>query len=297
MNKFTDMLSAFFKGSGVRQPALPDTEPPSAKEDDQYVKFFTKDSLIEELRKIKERGWIENTIGNSDGVQGDILEHLLHIPTNNIPIPDASGWELKTQKKSTSSAISLSHREPEPRQLKVVTKFLLPNYGWPHQEAGLKYPEDEMSLRLTMNGKTYMDRGFKVKVNWELQRVEVEFNAAMVSPRHSEWLKGIEERVGLGPLSVVPYYSFHDLYLTIGRKFYNTFLVRVDTKKKNGKEFFLYDEVWVLENVDIDKFLGCIEDGKVIIEFDARTHHNHGTKMRMMFRDIPLVYKKVTRVI
>lgn len=292
MNKFTDMLSAFFNGSGVRKQAVPATDA-----EEQYVKFFTKDSLIEELRQIKERGWIENTLGHSDGVQGDLLEHLLHIPTNNIPIPDASGWELKTQKKNTSSAISLSHREPEPRELGVVRNYLLPNYGWPHQEAGRLYPEGEMSLRLTMNGSTYMDRGFKVQVNRELQRVEVVFNAAMVSPRHSEWLKGIEEKVGLGPLSTVPYYSFNDLYITIGRKFYNTFLVRVDTKRENGKEYFYYDEVWVLENVDINKFLSCIEEGKVIIEFDARTGHNHGTKMRMKFKDIPLVYKRVTRVI
>lgn len=294
MNKLTDMFSTLFKRSGGQEPALTS---PKAEPDEQYVKFFTKESLIEELKTIKERGWIENTMGNSDGVHGDILEHLLHIPTNNIPIPDASGWELKTQKKNTSSAISLSHKEPEPRELKIVSKYLLPNYGWPHQEAGKKYPEGELSLRMTMNGKTYIDRGFKVNVNRELQRVEIEFNAAMVSPRHNEWLKGVEEKVGLGPLQITPYYSFNDLYLTIGRKFYNTFLVRLDSKKEDGKQYFKYDEVWVLENVDIDKFLTCIEEGKVIIEFDARTGHNHGTKMRMKFKDIPLVYKRVTRVI
>jgi hypothetical protein len=299
MNKFTDWLSAFFDGSGVRKPAMPATEesPKIESPDEPYVKFFTKESLIEELRAIKERGWIENTLGNSDGVQGDVLEHLLHIPTNNIPIPDASGWELKTQKKNTSSLISLSHREPEPRDMSIVPNFLLPNYGWPHQKAGTEYPENEMSLRLTMNGLNYMDRGFKIKVNRPEQRVEIEFNSAMVDPRHAQWLESVKEKVGLGPLPIIPYYSFHDLYLTIGRKFYNTFLVRVDTKREGGKQYFLYDEVWVLENVDIDKFLTCIEEGKVKIEFDARTGHNHGTKMRMLFRDIPSVYKKVTRVI
>ena len=49
-------------------------------------------------------------------------------------------------------------------------------------------------------------------------------------------------------------------------------------------------------NIDIDKFIECIESGKVKVEFDARTHHNHGTKMRMFFKDIPYAYSEVTRV-
>ena len=290
--------------SGVPEPAIepaahementdrqqPATDQPST------VEFFTRDSLIQRFMEIRDSGWVENTQRGNDGGPGNILENLLGIPTNNIPIPDASGWELKTQSKNTTSLISLSHKEPEPRNEKVVQRFLLPNYGWSHSEAGQKYPADEKSFRQTMNGATYTDRGFKVTVNRDLRRLEVEFNSAMVSDRHRQWLDMVNARVGLGPLEITPYWKFNDLYLSIGRKFYNCFLVRYDVKREGGTEFLHFNEAYMLKNVDIDKFIDCIESGKVKVEFDARTHHNHGTKMRMMFRDIPYAYNEVVRV-
>jgi hypothetical protein len=297
MNRITDYFRRFLGKPLVQPEEKPEQEataptvvvvPP--------VKFYTRESLAERLQEVREMGWIENTQPQNDGAAGNILEHLLGIPTNNVPIPDASGWELKTQKTNTQSLISLSHKEPEPRRERVVSKFLLPNYGWPHQEAGKTYPEDEMSFRMTMNGKTYTDRGFKVIVNREKQRLEVEFNSEKVDARHAEWLKSVEEKEGLGPLRITPYWNFNDIYISIGRKFFNTFLVRVDVKKENNKEYFHYVEAYALVNVDIDKFLEGIEDGKIKVEFDARTHHNHGTKMRMYFRDVNCIYKEVIQM-
>jgi hypothetical protein len=34
----------------------------------------------------------------------------------------------------------------------------------------------------------------------------------------------------------------------------------------------------MLSGFSFDDFLSCIEQGIVRIDFDARTHHNHGTK-------------------
>lgn len=291
---FFRRLFSTSRQSGVPEQAVQPTPEPEPQQ--STVEFFTRDSLIQKFMEIRDMGWVENTQGNNDGAAGNTLENLLGIPTNNIPIPDASGWELKTQKKNTQSLISLSHKEPEPREERVVQRFLTPNYGWSHSQAGLTYPADEKSFRQTMNGATYTDRGFKVTVNRELSRLEVEFNSAMVDSRHQQWLEGVEVRVGLGPLAITPYWRFTDLYLSIGRKFYNCFLVRYDVKQEDGKTYFHYNEAYMLKNVDIEKFINCIEAGKVKIEFDARTHHNHGTKMRMMFRDISDVYSEVTRV-
>ena len=296
---FFRRLFSTSRRSGEPAPAVEPTpvEEQPAPVTPSTVEFFTRDSLIQKFMEIRDMGWVENTQRGNDGAAGNILENMLGIPTNNIPIPDASGWELKTQKKNTQSLISLSHKEPEPRELRVVQRFLSPNYGWSHQEAGGRYPADEKSFRQTMNGATYTDRGFKVTVNHELRRLEVEFNSAMVDERHREWLESVRARVGnIGPLEITPYWTFNDLYLSIGRKFYNCFLVRCDVKHEDGKEYFHYNEAYMLKNVDIDKFIECIESGKVKVEFDARTHHNHGTKMRMFFRDIPYAYREVTRV-
>ena len=262
----------------------------------QTVHHYSKDTLIEALFKIRDMGWVENVQMGNDGAVGNVLELLLGIPNNNIPMPDATEWELKAQKTNTSSLITLSHKEPSPREAGIVSKILLPNYGWKHEEAGKKYPADEKSFRQTMNGKTFTDRGFRVRVVNASRRVEVVFDSSKVDARHSSWLHEVELKVGLGDLPVTPYWSFNDLFTSIGRKFYNCLYVRADVKRENGKEYFHYTEAYFLKNVDIDKFLECIEDGTVKVEFDARTGHNHGTKMRMYFRDTPKVYRDVQRI-
>ena len=289
------------EGGAVNQASNPTKVKPN-------VRFFTKAALTQDLLEINGRGWIENTLGNSDGVQGDMLELLLEIPTNNLPIADASGWELKTQKKPSSSLISLSHSEPNPKEAKITTKVMLPNYGWRHQKAGTKYPENELSFRMTMNGVAYTDRGFKLNVDRTANRVNIVFDSTKVSPRHSEWLESVKSRVGLGDIPIQPYYDFSDFYMTIGRKFLNCFLVLCDVKtekvqeEQDGvmvevkKKFFHYNEAYILEKVDIQKFLDCIEDGTIKIEFDARTGHNHGTKMRIAEKDIRKLYKKCTKI-
>lgn len=279
-----------------------DTAPPSVNETNSSEKpvlehkFYTKDELVIALKKIKELGWVENTQQGNDGAVGNILEELLGIPTNNIPMPDATEWELKAQKTNTKSLITLSHKEPEPRTERIVPRILLPLYGWEHEEAGKRYPADEKSFRQTMNGRTFTDRGFKVSVNNSLRRIEVVFDSSQVDIRHKAWLDGVEQSVGLGSLPVTPYWSFNDLFTSIGRKFYNCLYVRADVMRRDGKEFFHYTEAYFLKNVDIDKFVECIENGIVRIEFDARTGHNHGTKMRMYFKDTPMVYHDVQRV-
>jgi len=65
--------------------------------------IYTKESLIKKLLEIRGMGWIANhRRGNSGGI-GNTLEDLLGIKENNLPIPNAAEWELKTQRKGTSS--------------------------------------------------------------------------------------------------------------------------------------------------------------------------------------------------
>ena len=114
------------------------------------MEIFTKNQLIIELRKIKEMGWIKNTRSGNVGGIGNTLEDLLGIKENNLPIPNASEWELKTQRANTSSLTTLFHIEPSPRALKFVPRIFLLKYGWLHKEAGTRYHINEMSFRQTL---------------------------------------------------------------------------------------------------------------------------------------------------
>ena len=100
------------------------------------MKIYTKEKLIEELKKIASTGWIENARHGNQGGIGNTLEDLLGITENNLPIPNAAEWELKTQRAKTTSLTTLFHTEPSPRAIKFVPQVLLPNYGWKHKEAG-----------------------------------------------------------------------------------------------------------------------------------------------------------------
>lgn len=266
------------------------------------LQAFSKEELIEKFKKIYAKGWIKNVRGRNDGAVGNTLEDLLGIPENNLPIPNAAEWELKAQRAETSSLLTMFHMEPSPRAMKVVSDILLLKYGWPSAEAGKKYPEDEKSFRGTLNAQTFTDRGFKVQVNDKERKVEIVFDSSITDKRHVEWQKSVLNRVGhLNNFDIVPYWGFDDLFHKAGVKLTNCFYVQADVKweiEKNKKQdYFLYNYVLKLSQFDQDKFIEAIRQGKVYVDFDARTGHNHGTKFRIRYTDIPSLYKNAEVVL
>ena len=173
------------------------------------MRIFTKNELITSLQDIRNRGFIPcRRIGNHGGI-GNTLEDLLGIAENNLPIPNASEWELKTQRLNTTSLTTLFHLEPSPQAMKLVANQLLPMYGWPHNKAGTKYGEDEKSFRQTIHGNSRSDRGFKVVVDENQRKILISFDVSAVSHRHREWLRTVSERVGLGELQPFPMSMTH----------------------------------------------------------------------------------------
>lgn len=263
------------------------------------MNIYTKDKLIDKFKEIEKLGWIENRrFGNNGGI-GNTLEDLLGIEENNLPIPNAAEWELKAQKKNTSSLTTLFHSEPSPRAIKFVPLILLPKYGWKHQNAGIKYPEAEMSFRQTIHGQSYSDRGFTVIIDRKNEKVLISFNSKKVDGQHSDWLETVKKNVGLGELDPQPYWGFNDLKHKAGTKLLNTFYVQADVKKdkKTKIEYYHYNKVLMLQKFNFRGFLNCLEEGNILIDFDARTGHNHGTKFRLRQNHFPDLYEKITEII
>lgn len=260
------------------------------------MKSYTKESLIDELLKIKEMGWIENRRHGNDGGVGNTLEDLLDIEENNLPIPNAAEWELKTQRADTSSLNTIFHMEPSPRAYRFVPQIFLLKYGWRHKEAGTKYPENEMSFRQTIRGGKITDRGFGFEIDKENRKVIVTFDHTKVSEKHTDWLEGVRQKIGLGPLSPAPYWGFDDLGHKTGTKLLNCFFVRAEVKREDGKQFFWYKTIMMLSRFSTDKFIDALSSDYVYIDFDARTGHNHGTKFRLKQNSLSLLYDD-TRII
>lgn len=255
------------------------------------MKTYTKPELINKLIAVTKTGWIKSgRHGNAGGV-GNTLEDLLGIKENNLPIPNAAEWELKTHRIGSGSLTTLFHMEPSPTALNIVPQILLPKYGWKHNEAGKKYSEGEKSFRLTINALGRSDRGFGVVINKSERKVMISFDNKSVDLRHSEWLRSVEKRVGLGELDPQPYWGFDDLYHKAGTKLLNCFYVEAQSKIEEGVEYFKYEKIKMLSKFSLEKLIQAIEDGLILIDFDARTGHNHGTKFRFKLNRIAELYE------
>ncbi|MBR7043855.1 MAG: MvaI/BcnI restriction endonuclease family protein, partial [Prevotella sp.] len=154
----------------------------------------------------------------------------------------------------------------------------------------------------TLNAESFSDRGLKVFINDIERKIEIIFDINHVNERHQEWIKSVENRVGhLNNFEIVPYWGFDDIFHKAGTKLKNCFYVRADVKRegrgRNHTEKFLYNYVLKLSNFSQTKFVDAIRHGKIYVDFDARTGHNHGTKFRIRYNDIPTLYEDAEVVI
>jgi hypothetical protein len=258
--------------------------------------IYTKELLIQKFKEIAAMGWISNArYGNHGGI-GNTLEDLLGLKENNLPIPNAAEWELKTQRLNSTSITTLFHMEPSPRAIGFVPKVFLPKYGWAHKEDGKKYAKGEKSFRQTIHGSSRSDRGFMVVIDRVERKVLISFDSESVDSRHKKWLTTVEKEVGVAELNPQPYWGFDDLEHKAGTKLLNSFYVQAEVKEEDGKEFYKYSKVMMLQGFNFEGFLKSLEEAKILIDFDARTGHNHGTKFRLRQNCLPMLYETVTEI-
>lgn len=253
-------------------------------------KSYTKDELKKALIEIRKCGFVPSINSKNSGDVGRKLEDLLGIKENNLPLPNAAEWELKAQRLSTKVPTTLFHTEPSPTTMKLVVKRLLPFYGWAHKGAGTTHSIEEKSFRQTLNAVTRTDRGFKVVVDEEEKKLLISFDSKAVFARHKEWLESVEKLVGLGELETQPYWGFNDLFHKAGSKLHNCFYVQAETKKIDGLIHYHYTKITMLRELSRDKFFEHIRLGNVLVDFDARSGHNHGTKFRLKQPLFPTLY-------
>lgn len=254
-------------------------------------RFLSKEQMVGLLQGLANQGWLENQKPNNAGGIGNTIDALLGLPENNLPISDSAQWEMKTHRRGSESLITLLHVEPLPRA--TVPKRLLPLYGWPDQ----KRP-NEMSFRGTLNTSRPSERGFQMAFKKGDDRVLLSFDSKNVDlNKHSSWLRNVEARTGKGQLAPQPYWEIQQLVLKVSTKMLNAFFVEVQTKREGGKEFFRILEVRTLQGFSTEKFLAALEQGNVFIDFDARTRHNHGTKIRIHESFLPQLYTYVDSVV
>jgi hypothetical protein len=240
--------------------------------------------LIAKLTDIKNRGWVRcKRPSHQQGKVGNTLEDLFGIKENNLPSPNGGKWEYKAQgvNKNTKSYLTFLHHEPYPRE-QLVEKIFVPLYGWP-----LKNHPNEMSFRVTMSGNKYTNRGFKIDVDRVKEKISVDFNSNEVKKAEKElnWLADVEKKVGLGKIVPQPHWTFNTLKRIL-IKCQNIVYVAASQKKVDDAEYFHYNQTWFLHGLIFEKFIDALENGIILVDFDARSGynrgpHNHGVKIRI----------------
>ena len=68
--------------------------------------------------------------------------------------------------------------------------------------------------------------------------------------------------------------------------------------RAQGKiKFYHCTKIMMLQKFNFEGFLKALEEGKILVDFDARTGHNHGTKFRMRQDTLPMLYEKQTIIL
>lgn len=251
----------------------------------------SRTELIERLKILRDEGWIQTREQFNDGLVGNTLEDFLGIKENNITLPDAGRYDLKAQRTETGSLTTLFHCDPWPRKPKtVITHILGPIFGWPHKEL-----EGEWSFRVTMYGNRYTNRGFKVDLDEDSEKLWVRFNPNEVDPSLRDWLTGVMEK-SKGKTLPMPYWTLKELKERLERKLFNILYVHAKSRKKDRFEEFSYDECVLYEDVDFKAFKMGLKNGEVLVDFDARTSHNHGTKFRVKKGTLRKFYAHTERI-
>ena len=170
--------------------------------------------------------------------------------------------------------------------------YLVENFGWKPLKWRSNYSQNELSFRQTINGLSYSDRGFKVNVNRDEDRVEVHFNKDRIDQKHESWSNSLPE------FTTIPYWPFEMLKNKLENKLTNCFYVIACTKSdQSGKESYKYGDITELRDVNFDRFLEQIERGNVLVEFSARTGHNHGTGFRIRQNRVENLYETVNCIL
>jgi len=185
----------------------------------------------EKFCAIKARGFIKSHRKGDTGV-GHTLEQELGLTENNIAEPDIEGNELKTARRGKGGKQTLLNREGE---WVVSQRDYIKTYGFQHT----KYA-DEKSAQMTIT----------LKPN-----------------KHGLYIKTTDDHVAVmhGDTIIVKW-SWDEVISDFAKKFPACIKVIADVKKRDGVEYFHYNEAHRYVNGDKNKVRTAIENGHVIIE-------------------------------
>ena len=242
--------------------------------------------LFAKIRAIIDAGEIDAGRRSGSGFVGTLFEELLGAKSGNEPSFDLPGhWEVKTSSSRGATLLTMFHLSPNRRDLGDTMGPLVRNFGWKPTRGD--YPPDTLSFRATVGGD-WNERGFRIEVLDDLARLR--FDAARV--KDAGWLESVVARCG-GRLSPPPpQWTRDEIFRAAGAKLRNVILANAQIREKR---YVTFTGALVYRNLQLSKFWRGLEEGWILIDFDARTQgrglRDHGTKFRVDKRNFARLYE------
>jgi len=224
------------------------------------------------LQEIKNKGFVPSLRRGTTGI-GYTFEILFGIKENNIPIPDIGGRvEIKTIRRDLQSLITLFTFNRGVWHIKQ--KELIKKYGYVDKKG-------RYALKNTVFYGKSIPQGISLEVDEDKNTIHlVDTNTKKVL---ATW----------------------DVYVIVGifmTKLSKLLLVIADRKKEKGKEYFHYNEAYLLTDPSARNFIKAFKNS--LIGIDIRMHlkesgevRNRGTAFRIKEKDLLELYENRKKLI
>lgn len=259
------------------------------------TKTFSKEELVKDMKKISGK-WHKGVLPGEDGNAGRTLEELLGIKENNFKIPDYGEFQIKSQKMTTKSLVTIFHKEPDPP---ASVPKVLDSMGW--------FVERKNKFRFssTTYSNKHTARGFTI--DWDDNKIYFKFDSSKVKKTRKDqsksyktlgdWLNDIETRTPHHSSILPLHYSKQEIidHFVLN---YNKILFAVcESKIINDIENFNYREAYILQDFSLDNFKRNFDENKIIFDFNVSTGHNHGVGVRIKKNNLYTLYSTKEKIL
>lgn len=228
--------------------------------------------VVNKLQEIKSKGFVPSLRHGSTGV-GHTFENLFGVQENNVPIPDIGGRvEIKTIRRDSQSLITLFTFNKGVWHIKQ--RELIQKYGYIDEKG-------RYALKNTIFYEKPIPQGISLEVDENKNTIHlIDINKGNTI---ATW----------------------DVYVIVGKfmtKLSRLLIVIADRKIEKSKEYFYYNEAYLLTDPSPRNFIKAFKNS--LIGIDIRMHlkesgavRNRGTAFRIKEKDLIKLYEQQRRLI
>jgi len=244
--------------------------------------------FLRRIKQIEQMDYVESHRTGSTGI-GKTLEDLLGITENNIAGPDFETYELKSARKDSVSMLTLFTKAPMPRG---ANKKLLDVFGYLQRKIQRDYRQLSLSgekideSKIPIEDKELHVTVDSIKPNSVGLKLEIRDNRLYI-----ENVQGVEA-----------YYDNDTLKEAFEKKYHKLIYVLADHKKEKGKEYFWFNEAYLLDGFSFERFSELVKEGKLKVDLRMGHYqngrlHDHGTGFRILPKYLPQCFEAIKRIL